>query len=78
MTYKYSSNIHCSGCVASVTPVLDEFHSVESWQVDTPHTKKILTIEGEGLDEESLKRKLADIGFEIKPVKRGLLGRVFS
>lgn len=78
MTYKYSSNIHCSGCVASVSPVLDEFPSVESWKVDTQNKQKILTIEGENLDEHTLKEKLAKIGFEIKPMKRGLLRRVFS
>lgn len=78
MTYQYSSNINCGGCVASVSPVLDAFPSVSSWKVDTNHKQKILTIEGDNLDEGELRQKLADIGFEIKPLKRGLLGRVFS
>ncbi|MEM8899505.1 MAG: heavy-metal-associated domain-containing protein [Bacteroidota bacterium] len=78
MTYKYSSNINCGGCVASVSPVLDDFPAVQSWKVDIQHKQKILTIEGEQLDEKALKKKLAEIGFEIKPVKRGFLGKVFS
>ncbi|MEM6764985.1 MAG: heavy-metal-associated domain-containing protein [Bacteroidota bacterium] len=78
MTYKYTSNINCGGCIASVTPVLDEISTIQSWSVDTDHKQKVLTIEAEKLDEHMLKEKLAEIGFQLKPFKGSWISKIWS
>jgi copper chaperone CopZ len=47
MEAKFKTNIKCSGCVATVTPVLNELVGEENWKVDTQHPDKVLTITGE-------------------------------
>lgn len=44
---KFKTNIKCSGCVANVTPHLNQAVGEENWKVDTNHPSKILTVVGE-------------------------------
>ena len=44
-TLQFKTNIKCGGCVATVTPYLNEIS--EKWQVDTDHPDKILRIDTE-------------------------------
>jgi copper chaperone CopZ len=46
-TTKFKTNIKCSGCVAKVTPFLDEALGRENWNVDYNDPQKILTVTGE-------------------------------
>lgn len=41
---KFNTNIKCSGCVAKVTPHLNETVGEGNWQVDINNPFKILTI----------------------------------
>lgn len=43
-TVKFKTTIKCSGCVASVTPVLNETVGRDNWNVDLQSPEKILTI----------------------------------
>lgn len=45
-TLKFKTNIKCGGCIAAVTPYMNELKSVSSWKVDTEHPDKVLTVEG--------------------------------
>lgn len=47
----FKSNINCSGCVAKVTPFLDETAGAGNWQVDTNQPDKPLTITSDVLPE---------------------------
>lgn len=46
-TIKLKTNIKCSGCVATVTPFLNEALGNDAWQVDTNNPSKILTVDTE-------------------------------
>jgi copper chaperone CopZ len=42
-TLKFKTNIKCSGCVAAVTPFLNEAIGEGHWQVDMQSPQKTLT-----------------------------------
>lgn len=51
-TLKFKTNIKCGGCVATVTPYLNNFQNIKSWDVNTNHTDKVLTVEVENLNND--------------------------
>ena len=63
-TLKFKTNINCDACVAKVTPVLNGNTSVEKWTVDTQNPNKILTVEGQNIDQEKLIQSLEKIGYK--------------
>jgi copper chaperone len=65
-TLRFKTNINCSGCVAKVTPFLNEQENIEKWEVDTNNPDKILSVSGESLEEEEVRRAVAEAGFIIK------------
>lgn len=67
-TLKFKTTINCSACVAKVTPVLNEQENVTSWSVDTESPDKVLTIEGENIDEADLMKSLSKIGYKAERV----------
>ena len=46
-TIKFKTTIKCSGCVAKVTPFLNEALAEDNWEVDYNNPSKILTVVGE-------------------------------
>ena len=44
---KFKTNIKCSGCVANVTPFLNEALGENKWEVDYNNPAKVLTVTGE-------------------------------
>ena len=44
---KFKTTIKCSGCVAKVTPFLNEALGEDNWEVDYNNPSKILTVVGE-------------------------------
>jgi copper chaperone len=46
-TIKFKTTIKCSGCVAKVTPFLNEALGEDNWEVDYTNPSKILTVVGE-------------------------------
>ena len=44
---KFKTTIKCSGCVAKVTPFLNEALGEGNWQVDYNNPAKVLTVVGE-------------------------------
>jgi len=45
-TLKFKTNIKCGGCIATVTPFLNDLETVLSWKVDVDNADKVLTVEG--------------------------------
>ena len=66
-TLKFKSNIKCGGCIAAVTPVLDELQEIKSWEVDLQHPDRLLTVEGENLKADLIVDTLAAIGYKAEP-----------
>ncbi|GEO07296.1 MULTISPECIES: heavy-metal-associated domain-containing protein [Adhaeribacter] len=67
-TLKFKTNIKCGGCVATVTPFLNQEKSIEKWQVDTNNPDKILTVEGSAVNEEEVIEAIEKAGFKIEPL----------
>ncbi|WDF55608.1 heavy-metal-associated domain-containing protein [Mucilaginibacter sp. KACC 22063] len=64
-TIKFKTNINCGGCIAKVTPALNEAVGEGNWQVETGVPEKILTVESNvTLDE--IVSKVQAAGFKIE------------
>lgn len=46
-TTQFKTTIKCSGCVAKVTPFLNEAVGEDNWEVDYTNPAKVLTVVGE-------------------------------
>ncbi len=69
-TLKFKTNINCDGCVAKVTPFLNEADGICHWDVDTTNKDKILSVHSEGITEEEVIQKVQDAGFKIETLKQ--------
>lgn len=62
-TLQFKTNINCSGCIAKVSPFLNQLEEVENWKVDTTNPDKILTVLGEDLNASLVKTIVEQAGF---------------
>ena len=67
-TLKFKTTINCGSCVSKVTPILDSLEDVQKWEVDTANPDKILTVNGENIDEADLVKSLQKIGFKAERI----------
>ncbi len=77
-TYKFTTNINCGGCVASVSPMLDENEDIRSWTVDTEHPSKILSVTTDSLTQDEIIELITSAGFIATPMKKGLFKGLFN
>jgi copper chaperone len=64
--YQFKTNINCSGCVAKMTPLLNENPDVKEWNVDTNNPNKVLTVQTDSLHEEDVKAIVQKAGFKAE------------
>lgn len=69
---KYKTNINCGGCVSTVTPYLNSVKGISNWKVATDSKDKILVVEGDDIESQSVEQAVRDAGFNIERVKKGL------
>jgi copper chaperone len=63
-TLKFKTNIKCGGCIATVTPFLNDLPEISKWEVDTGNPDKILTVEGnDQLDADTVVDTLKKAGY---------------
>lgn len=67
-TLIFKTNIECSNCEARVKPFLDKKEGIVSWQVDTAHADKILTVETETLDAKDIIKTIKRTGFVAEEI----------
>jgi copper chaperone CopZ len=66
---KFRTNIKCSGCIATVTPYLNEVVGANNWQVDLQSPEKVLTIHtGDKSKETTVIQKLQEAGYKAETV----------
>lgn len=65
-SFKFKTNIKCSGCIATVTPFLNSESSIQNWKVDIQNPNKILIVEGEHLTKDKIIFKVKEAGFKIE------------
>ncbi len=66
-TIKLKTNIKCMGCIATVTPVLNEKAGENNWSVDLNDPQRILTVETEKAEQEIIDA-VKKAGFEAEKV----------
>jgi len=64
--YQFKTNINCGGCVAKVTPSLNENPDIKEWNVDTASPAKVLTVQTETLGKEDVKAIVEKAGFKAE------------
>ena len=64
----FKTNINCDHCIKSVTPYLNEVDNVETWKVDTNTPDKILEVQLDDEDLNSVVNAVTAAGFEIAEV----------
>ena len=65
-TMKFKTNIKCSGCVAKVTPELNDTVGDNNWEVDVNNPSKILTVKAEGLRTQDVVTAVNKAGFQAE------------
>ena len=68
-TIKFKTTIKCSGCVATVTPGLNEAVGPNNWQVDLQSPDKVLTVTTNDTNKEKdVIKKLQDAGYKAEKI----------
>jgi copper chaperone len=65
-TLKFKTNVKCGGCIATVTPFLNQVKGIISWNVDTSDMLKIMTIEAEGISSEEITAVMKTAGYQAE------------
>ena len=65
-TLKFKTNVNCGGCVATVTPHLNQIKGIGKWNVDTSNPMKVLTVEASELLREVIIEKLKEAGYKAE------------
>jgi copper chaperone len=63
---KFKTNIKCSGCVAKVTPVLNEVLGEDNWEVDIENPEKTLTVTADDVTEKEVIEAVKEAGFNAE------------
>ncbi|MDR1504108.1 MAG: heavy-metal-associated domain-containing protein [Prevotella sp.] len=67
-TFTFKTNINCGGCIAKVTPFLDEVKGISNWNVNTENKNKILTVVSDGITESEVIDTVQKAGFKIETI----------
>jgi copper chaperone len=65
-TIKLKTSIKCNGCVATVTPFLDNLKGLEGWSVDLNDPQRILTADISGISAKDVMAVLHKAGFNAE------------
>ncbi len=66
---RFKTNIKCGGCVATVTPFLNDIEQLDGWNVDIASPDKILTVQTtDNRIGEEVKRAIEKAGFKAEPM----------
>jgi copper chaperone len=63
-TVQFKTNIKCSGCIASVTPFLNEVAGEDNWEVDIQNPDKVLTVSTEKANNTDIKKAIEKAGYQ--------------
>lgn len=69
-TLKFKTNIKCMGCIAAVTPALNETVGSNNWEVDLSSPEKWLTVSTETADAQMVVAALQEVGYKAETVQK--------
>ena len=64
---KFKTNIKCTGCLAKVTPALNETVGEDNWEVDLEDPNKTLTVVADAPENEVI-AAIKEAGYEAEKV----------
>ena len=64
--FKFKTNVKCGGCIATVTPHLNQVKGIISWNVDTTDPLKIMTVETEGISADEITSVMKTAGYQAE------------
>lgn len=67
-TLKFKTNIKCGGCIAQVTPALNEAEGISHWEVDTADQNRVLTVQSDGIGQDDVIKVVQKAGYTIEPL----------
>jgi len=65
-TVQFKTNIKCSGCIATVTPVLNEVAGQDNWEVDLQSPDKLLTVSTDKAGKEEIQHAIEKAGYKAQ------------
>ncbi len=65
---KFKTTLNCGGCVSKVAPALDGAEGVVSWDVDTEHPDKVLSVHSGGATADQVIQLVKSKGFQAESV----------
>jgi copper chaperone len=65
-TLKFKTNIKCTGCVAKITPFLNDEKGIEKWDVDILNPEKILSVETVNINSDKIIEAIEKAGFKAE------------
>ena len=65
-TIKLKTNIKCGGCIATVTPFLNQTAGEGNWHVDMKDPNKILTITTNGVTPGAVVQAVQQAGYKAE------------
>lgn len=63
---KFSTNLKCGGCVATITPFMDQEKGISNWSVDLTNSQRILTVETENISSNEIVAIMQKAGFQAQ------------
>lgn len=66
---KFKTNIKCMGCIAAVTPALNETVGSNNWEVDLMSPERWLTVSSETADAQMVVAALQEVGYKAETVQ---------
>ena len=68
-TLNFRTNVNCGGCIATVTPYLNQVKGIGKWSVDTSNPMKVLTVEAPELNPEIIIETLKEAGYKADLIR---------
>lgn len=65
-TFIFKTNINCGGCVAKVTPYMNEAFHAGNWEVDFLNPNKVLTVRSEDALASEIEATVLEAGFKAE------------
>ena len=66
---KFKTDINCNGCIAKVTPSLNQVQGILKWDVDITNPLKILTVEASGITGDDIIKIVNQAGYNAQKLR---------
>jgi copper chaperone len=66
---KFQTNVKCGGCVATITPFLNQEKGIANWNVDLANPQRILAVETEELTSGEIIEVMKKAGYQASPIE---------